>query len=143
MAKIVLLDSGPLGKLAHPKPRAEIVGWLDRLKDAGSTVILPEIADFEVRRGLLAAGLVRSRRRLDELKAELVYQPITTSAMLRAAELWADARRRGRPTADPHALDGDVILAAQAIEAGAVVATENVAHISRYAQAAHWSSIVP
>ena len=101
MAEIVMLDSGPLGKLAHPKPRVETVEWLDRLTDAGYTVVLPEVADFEVRRGLLAAGLIRSRKRLDELKAELVYQPITTSVMLRAAELWAEARRRGRPTADP------------------------------------------
>ena len=62
--------------------------------------------------------------------------------MLRAAELWADARRRGKPTADPKELDADVILAAQAIEAGAIVATENVGHLSRYVTARHWSAIV-
>jgi hypothetical protein len=35
-----------------------------------------------------------------------------------------------------------VILAAQAIEAGAIIATENVGHLSRYATAKHWSAII-
>jgi predicted nucleic acid-binding protein len=63
--------------------------------------------------------------------------------MLRAAELWADARRRGNPTADPKELDADVILAAMALEAGAIVATENVGHLSRYVTAKHWRDIAP
>ena len=63
--------------------------------------------------------------------------------MLRAAELWADARRRGRSTADPKELDADVILAAMALEAGATVATENVGHLSRYVSAKHWRQIKP
>ncbi|MEQ9553340.1 MAG: nucleic acid-binding protein [Coleofasciculus sp. G3-WIS-01] len=89
--------------------------WFDSLEPKGYTVILPEIADYEVRRELLRAGKVAGIRRLDELKAVLTYHPITTAVMLKAAELWAEARRRGKPTADSKALDGDVILAAQAI----------------------------
>ena len=52
--------------------------------------------------------------RLDALKSSIDYLPITTAAMLKAAEFWADARRRGLPTAPEAALDADVILAAQA-----------------------------
>ena len=106
-------------------------------------MVVAEIADFEVRRSLLLAGLDAARRVLDLLKRSAVYQPITTTAMLKAAELWADARRRGRPTADPKELDGDVILAAQALEAGAIVATENVSHLSQYVTSYHWSVIEP
>lgn len=66
--------------------------------------------------------------------------------MRRAAELWADARNRGRPTADIHALDADVILAAGAIELSSsghqvVVVTDNARHLSLFVDARHWSEI--
>jgi hypothetical protein len=72
--------------------------------------------------------------------------PITTEAMLQAAAYWAEARRQGRPTADGHALDGDVILAAQARTLAregheVVVATTNVAHLSRFVDARLWEEI--
>jgi hypothetical protein len=40
------------------------------------------------------------------------------------------------------ALDADVILAAQAQEAGAMVATENVRHLSRLVPASNWRDIL-
>src|SRR5207248_8025447 len=116
MPSPLLFDSGPLGRIAHPRANREIALWLDRVLAAGHTVILPEIADYEVRRGLLLEGLTASVRRLDQLKEVMTYLPLATSTMLRAAELWAEARRRGVPTADPKELDGDVILSAQALE---------------------------
>jgi predicted nucleic acid-binding protein len=80
-------------------------------------------------------------QRLDQLKAALTYLPLTTTTMLRAAELWADARRRGTPTADPKELDGDVILAAQALQVGGLVVTENVGHLARFVEAKGWREI--
>ena len=75
---------------------------------------IPEIADYEVRRELLRANKTRSLDRLNALKSALGYLPITTQVMLRAAELWAQARNMGKPTASDQALDADMILAAQA-----------------------------
>jgi predicted nucleic acid-binding protein len=137
-----MLDSGPLGKIAHPRPNPEIVAWLNQLLDANETIVIPEITDYEVRRSLLLSGLTKSVARLDQLKHVLVYRPITTSIMLKAAELWADARKRGKPTADLKELDGDVILAAQALQVNAIVATENVGHLSLFVEARHWKEIV-
>jgi hypothetical protein len=77
MNKPVMLDSGPLGRIAHPEPNPEI-----------------------------------------------------------------DARKRGKPTADLKELDGDVILAAQALQVDAIVATENVGHLSLFVEAKHWKDIV-
>ena len=94
----------------------------------------------ELRRELLRAEKVAGLRRLDALVEALDYLPITTAAMRQAAVFWAEARRQGRPTADDKALDGDVILAAQAVLAKtedgvAIVATENVGHLSRFVTA--------
>ncbi len=113
----------------------------------GERVAIPEISDYEVRRELLRAGLLPSLRRLDNLKQTLDYIPIQTETMLLAAELWAEVRKTGQPTADLKALDGDVILSAQtrllcnqATEV--IIATTNVSHLSRLVTALDWQSIV-
>jgi hypothetical protein len=46
-------------------------------------VVIPEIADYEVRRELLRAGKDRGLGRLDALKAMLGYAPITMPVMLK------------------------------------------------------------
>src|SRR5438105_3269822 len=118
--------------------------WLQALVAGGRRVILPEIADYEVRRELLRAGRDRGLARLDEFAGLLEYLPLTTAAMRQAALFWAQARQQGRPTAADRALDGDVILAAQAITLGisdVVVATTNVGHLSRFVPAEIWQQI--
>lgn len=107
---------------------------------------MPEIAEYEVRRELIRAGKSPGIQRLDELKLQLTYRPLTTEVMLLTAQLWADSRRRGRPTAEPNALDGDVILVAQAIlevsEGNEVViATTNVGHLSQFVDVREWRLI--
>ncbi len=111
-------------------------------------VVLPEIVDYEHRRKLLHLGSTNSLLYLDESKENIAYEPLTTEAMLRAAQLWADARKRGLPTAPEGRLDVDVILAAQALgpagEGGeVVVATTNPRHLSRFVDARDWRDIEP
>ena len=106
-----------------------------------TTVFVSEIADYEVRRELLRADRPVGLARLNALKTILPYLPLTTPIMLRAAELWAEARRRGRPTADPQALDCDVILAAQALAMGATIVTDNVGHLALFVEAKRWRDI--
>jgi predicted nucleic acid-binding protein len=142
MNKPIMLDAGPLGRIAHPRPNPEISAWLQQVLDAGTEVIIPEIADYEVRRSLLLAGLDQSVERLDQLQQFLTYVPLDRNIMRKAAKLWAEARKAGQPTADPKELDGDVILAAQALATGAIVATENIGHLTRFVEARHWRNLV-
>jgi predicted nucleic acid-binding protein len=149
MSRIVLLDSGPLGLAAHPQGNATAQAcqnWLAEISLRNYVVVIPEIADYEVRRELLRAGKTRSVRRLDQLQQLFSYLPVTTAVMLKAAQLWAEVRQAGLPTADPKALDGDVILAAQALLAQndgheVIVATSNVGHLARFIAAADWQTI--
>ena len=147
MRLVVALDAGPLGLVTNPKRSPESLActqWLKAFVAAGSRLVLPEIADYEVRRELLRGRRERGLRRLDALVELVEYLPITTAAMRQAAAFWAAARQRGQPTADDRALDGDVILAAQVAtmeSAEVIVATTNVGHLSRYVQAALWRDI--
>ena len=135
--------------LVHPSEAGEppeCKAWLKQLVLRGASVHIPEIADYELRRELLRMKSDESVRRLDALKARLTYVPITTEAMLKAAEHWAAARRAGRPTADDKALDGDVILAAQCAlltQPGdeLILATTNVGHLARFVDARSWREI--
>jgi predicted nucleic acid-binding protein len=154
VARIIVLDSGPLGDACRKRgsPDAEDVrDWLIQARANGTIVAIPEIADYEVRRGLILAGSTQGIGRLDKLHRDLgpySYIPITTDSMRKAAELWADARRRGVTTADDKEIDADVILAAQAmlfsgLDDELIVATYNERHLSRYVNAHDWRDIKP
>jgi predicted nucleic acid-binding protein len=113
----IFLDTTPLWTLVHPgggdKALALRKTLAARLK-TGDEVAIAEICDYEARRELLRRGATRQLRNLDELVQQSLYFPIDTDLMRAAAALWAQLRRRGRSTAPDAALDGDVILAAQA-----------------------------
>ena len=149
MTRAVLLDSAPLGLLTAPPRKPDVRAcsrWLAGLIAAGVRVLVPEIADYELRRELLRAAKTASVLRLDALAQATEYLPLTTAAMRRAAELWAQARHLGQPTAGDNTIDADMILAAQALTLGVsavVVATTNVGHLSRFVPAELWQNIVP
>ena len=148
---VIVLDSGPLGLLSNPTQRGPGQAshqWARTHISAGAQFVVPEIADYEVRRELIRARKTHGVARLDKLCGDLSYHPLSTSIMRDAAELWALARSRGQPTAHDAALDGDVLLAAQARSLQiaspdeiVVVATTNVAHLKRYVDARHWTEI--
>lgn len=147
---MVLLDSGPLGEVTHPQSqkRTPIREWMLGLLDAGAYPRLPEIVDYEHRRTLLHREAHRQVERLDEFKQVFGYEPLTTEVMLKAAEIWAEARKQGLPTTREHDLDVDVILAAQARlveqeKAHVIVATTNPRHLSRFVEARPWQEITP
>jgi predicted nucleic acid-binding protein len=146
--RVIVLDSGPLGLVTNPKLSVESVAcaqWLQTHVTSGSRLIIPEIADYEVRRELLRANKTKGLARLDDLAKLLEYLPITTEAMRQAAQHWAQARQQGQPTAGDKTIDGDMILAAQALTLATdvVIATTNIGHLSRLVTAELWQDIAP
>ena len=147
MSRVVFRDAGPIGLVTNPKLSPEstlCTRWLQALIISDTRVIIPEIADYEVRRELLRANKVKGIARLDELANSLEYLPITTAAMRQAAMFWAQARQQGQPTAGDKTIDSDMILAAQATTldvVDVVIATTNVGHLSRFAPADLWRNI--
>ena len=151
MVQAVFLDAYPLSLVTQRHGKSAEAdacqAWMKGLFDAGIPVCVAEVTDYEVRRELIRSGKTQGVSRLDILKGVVDYLPINTEAMLRAAEMWAQARNRGVATADAKALDGDVIMAAQLLTCGLpaeeiIVATSNVRHIVNYVKADLWQNIV-
>jgi predicted nucleic acid-binding protein len=150
MTHLLVLDASVVGAITNPKQTNAIVrdcqSWFRRSLTRQSIFVLPEIADYEIRRELLRGKKINGLKKLDELKSAIYYYPIDSEIMLTAAQLWAESRQRGMPTADARELDGDVILAAQAIQLQAkgyevTIVTTNVGHLAQFVTASHWQDL--
>jgi predicted nucleic acid-binding protein len=142
---IIVLDATPLGLLCSPNESPLVKAcnaWLQKMM-IQADVIIPETTDYEVRRELIRVGKQKSIRRLDRMTQQLNYLALSTEMMRTAAELWAEARQEGKPTASDDKIDFDVILAAQALslQSEVVVATGNVKHLTQYVNAKEWSDL--
>ena len=151
---MIPLDTNLLGAITNPKPKSptvhSIIAWAAQMRRAGHTFVIPSIAVYEIRRELLRTGAVASIAKLDAFvhSPTNVFLPMTDAVLTRAAQLWADTRNVGKPTATDAALDGDVILMAQVLEAAFpatdyVIATDNLKHFQPWVKADHWQNIVP
>ena len=150
MSDVLFLDSGPLGLITQPQRSHEVIAITDWLKNclvAGARVMVPAIVYYEIKRELLRANKTVGIARLDAFVNATPdrYVPLTDDALRFAAELWAQSRQAGRPTADAMALDIDVLLAAQALRIGGrpLIATTNKKHLSQFISAEHWTDIEP
>ena len=152
---IVFIDTSVLGLLANPNKKgdaADCEQWLLGLLSKGVSVLTSNICDYEVRRSLILESLrkpnINSVVSLDELKELITFLSIDNEVMRNAASLWAEARIQGVPTADNKSLDADIIICAQykLLEQEypgryIVIATTNVKHLNRFAEAKKWQEI--
>ena len=142
---LIFLDTELLWLLVHPRggPKSiELLALLEARLAGGDELAIAEVCDYEARRELLRKGANRQLSNLDSLIATSRFVPLNTIAMRRAAELWAQLRQHGQPTASDPALDGDVILGAQALQHEEhLVASENLRHLERVCNAVHWRAL--
>ena len=109
MARLILLDSGPLGLIVRaPAPgRPQVgrcLGWVQTIRASGAIVIIPEIAHYEVRRELHRIRAVGSLRRLEyalNRGSGFRHLTLSTDAIIKAAEFWAFLRQSGTPLRRP------------------------------------------
>lgn len=74
MGRIIVLDASPLGLAAKAIGKADgdrCRAWIRALDAAGVRVVVPEIADYEVRRELLGVVVPTSIARLDQVESVL------------------------------------------------------------------------
>ena len=137
-------------RASPPTPADKCQQWVKDCLLAGHRIYVPAIVYYETLRELerlQAAAQIERLRQFCFVEPER-FLVLQTAHLELAAQLWARARQSGQPTADAQALDGDVILAAQAISLALpadnyVVATTNVSHLIRFVPAADWQTIVP
>jgi predicted nucleic acid-binding protein len=154
MTLSLFIDSNILGQLVQPvaEKNRPVVTLMERLfHDVRYQICFPEIVDYELRRKLLHLAHHPHQARkwarealkdLDQLVSRN-YIPITTETMRLAAELWAQTRISGRPRGSEEKLDIDVILAAQAQQAGGQIITTNEKHFRDIAEVFDWRSFQP
>ena len=153
---IVFLDSGILGLVSSPSnlgEARECKKWLYQLLARGAYVVSSDICYYEVRRGLLLASMRRDTEKgienLEALQEIIDFLPITKQVLKEAAKFWAESRSQGIPTAEVKNIDADLIICAQwqflqQEYAGqyVVIATSNVKHLKRFAEAEIWRNII-
>ncbi|MBX9736466.1 MAG: hypothetical protein K2X32_06020 [Phycisphaerales bacterium] len=148
----LLLDTNLLKRLCHPTKDADVKAWFERVlvyasRHPDTSLYVSAVADYELRRGYhwkldRHADEQKGLTRLDQLCQALGVHAVTNGVFQDAALLWAQARKGGYSTAHEHALDWDVLLAAQARELNATIVTENTKHLARYGvDARDWSAI--
>ena len=148
---IVIIDSGVLFTLISTSKVKEVTDcqdWFYYLLSRSALVVTSAICNYEVKRELIRRKKVPELDNLNQLKTLIDFLPVDEPTLELAAELWAEARNKGLPTADDLSLDADVIICAQyklLTEAYpgryVVIATTNVKHLSRFTEAKEWQEI--
>lgn len=158
---IVIIETGVLGLLCNPKSEQgsevqKCLDWFYTLPMQGKIALSLDICEYELRRNFIQECLngnnisKQSISILDELRTNKVidFLPLTRDVLVSAARVWADLRIHGQPTANDAHLDIDCIIGAhyQLLKEekpgqSITVATTNVKHISRFANAKEWHEI--
>lgn len=122
----LLLDTNVLARLCHPKAHRDVQGWFRELLERGDDapeVLVSVLADYELRRSLLARNATASLEQLDRIAAAARYLPVTPEA----ARLAAERRAKLQGPAFARLSDADLIMVAQAELEQATVVTSDAA----------------
>jgi len=89
----------------------------------GNKSIIPIIAYFEVKRGLIAANATTKLKAFERLCAVLSVDTLSLDDVDRASVIYSDCKKQGKPIED-----ADLLIAAQALAHGYTLVTNNAKH---------------
>jgi tRNA(fMet)-specific endonuclease VapC len=119
-----LLDTDILSEVLKRKD-SRVLANARRYLGQHARLAFSAITAYEIVRGLKARRATRQLAGfLQTLGTSNIYA-VNLPVLLRAADLWAEARRGGYPQSD-----ADLIIAATALEHGLTLVTGNTAHFS-------------
>ena len=130
---MIVLDTNVISEFMGPAPEQRVVQWTDL--QSRPSVWTTSITVFEIRTGLFAMPDGKRRAAL-QLKFEQLLKSalegrildFDSDSALRAAELSADRRRRGRPVDARDTMIAGIVLATHA-----TLATRNTKHFEEIA----------
>ena len=118
------LDTDIITKLLkkHPGNQRIVDRFREELRQNSPFVICP-VVFYEIRRELVFKGAAAQLSAFEKLVEAMMWKEFSARIWDRASNLWSALRARGR---SHH--DADVLIAAHALEYGAVIVTGNVQH---------------
>jgi tRNA(fMet)-specific endonuclease VapC len=117
-----ILDTDILSEVLKKKDQ-HVLATTQRYLAAHQRLGFSAITAYEIIRGLRSNRAVRQLAEFLKVLGTSDVFPVSLPVLMRAADLWAEARRGGHPQHD-----ADLIFAATALEAGRVLVTGNTSH---------------
>lgn len=121
MTRKLMLDTNVLARICHATMYRDVQDWFRRLLERGAAapeILVSVLADYELRRHLLAVNAKESLAHLDTLALSLRYLPVDAEASRRAALMRKDMASSGLS-------DAALLMAAQAQIEGAVLVSND------------------
>lgn len=108
------------------KGNASVLKRLEELAEDDNQFEIPSIAYYEIKRGLIASGATIKLTRFLNFVKQIGIAELKTSTLDLAAQIYADLKKTGDMIEDD-----DIFIGATALEADAVLITNNERHLGR------------
>ena len=118
---IYALDSNIISYLL--KDNTVVYNWLDKILNEGGCCIIPPVAYYEIKRGLLFSKAIKKAVYFEELCCEFGIGIMDTPVLDEAAKIYAEHRANGQMIED-----SDIFIAAFCVVNGYTLVTHNTKH---------------
>lgn len=119
-----LLDTNIISYLL--KGRNSVYERINKLTEAGNKLLIPSIAYYEIKRGLITSGATTKLTRFLNFATEMGIAELTISTLDIASLIYANLKKSGNLIEDD-----DIFIGATALEHDAILVTNNEKHLGR------------